>query len=295
MSEANTSDAGPKIVIVTGPSGAGRSTTINALEDMGFESIDNLPLSLFDRLMDGPPLERPLAIGVDTRTRDFSAEGLIALCERATADPDMEVSLLYLDADTDVLLRRFSETRRKHPLAPAEAPLVGIERERDLLGDLRARADILIDTSNLTPHQLKTELGRWFESDALAEFSVTIQSFSYKRGLPRGADMLFDVRFLRNPYWDPNLRGKDGRDADVQDYVTADPLYAPFFEKLTGLAELLLPAYRDEGKAYFTIAIGCTGGQHRSVTVAEALWKRLQRDGWPVVIRHREMERVLRV
>ncbi len=280
-----------KLVLVTGPSGAGRSTAINVLEDLGFEAIDNLPLRLWPRLLDGPPPERPMALGIDTRNRDFSTAALTDLIGDLSARPDLNLNILYLDCRSDVLLRRFSETRRRHPLAPAESPETGIRRDLDLLAPIRHRADTLIDTSELNVHQLREEVERWFAPDGAGPLAVTVHSFSYKRGLPRGIDMVFDCRFLSNPYWIPALRALDGRDARVQAHVTADPRFAGFFDRVLDLIRMLLPAYVDEGKSHLSIAFGCTGGQHRSVTLTEALAKALAEDGQRVSIRHRELER----
>lgn len=276
------------VVIVTGPSGAGRTTAIRALEDLGFEAIDNLPLSLIPRLLDGPPRTARLALGVDTRNREFSAAALVDLLT-GQIGPGFE--LLYLDCSAEVLLRRFSETRRRHPLAPAEAPLAGIEREFDLLAPVRARADILIDTSDLTLHELRAEIALWFGAPSEQRLALSVQSFSYKRGLPRGMDMVFDCRFLRNPYWDDTLRPLDGRNAEVAAFIAEDARFAPFFNKVVELTELLLPAYVDEGKSHLSIALGCTGGKHRSVATAEKLVNTLAASGWQVSIRHRELER----
>jgi UPF0042 nucleotide-binding protein len=279
-----------QVVLVTGPSGAGRSTAIHHLEDLGFEAIDNLPLSLLDRLLGDPPAKRPLALGVDTRNRDFETGALIELIDRLGTAPGIAISVLYLDCQPDVLIRRYSETRRRHPLAPAESPESGIRRDLDLLGPIRARADILIDTSDLNVHQLRAEIDRWFQAGS-TPLAVSLQSFSYKRGLPRGLDMAFDCRFLSNPYWEPHLRDGDGRDARVADYVRADERFFPFYDRVLDLTRLLLPAYAQEGKAHLTIGFGCTGGRHRSVTLVETLAKALAEDGQPVSIRHRELER----
>lgn len=280
-----------RCVMVTGPSGAGRSTAIRALEDLGYEAIDNLPLSLLPRLLDGPGHSRPMALGVDTRNREFSVAALIEAIDRFGERYGHPLELFYLDCREDVLIRRFSETRRRHPMAPAESPAEGIAREFDLLGPIRARADILIDTSELTPHELRAEVERWFAPDAGRGLAVSVNSFSYKRGLPRGIDMVFDCRFLRNPYWDETLRGLNGTDAGVQGYVAEDPRYRSFFDKVREMTEMLLPAYAEEGKAHLSIGFGCTGGQHRSVTLAENLAAALARAGWRVSIRHRELER----
>lgn len=280
-----------RVVLVTGPSGAGRSTAINTLEDLGYETIDNLPLSVLPRLLDGPPSSRPLALGLDVRNRDFSVSALIDVIDGLGRAPDIAAELLYLEASPDAIVRRYSETRRRHPLAPAESAAVGVEREVDLLIPIRSRADVLIDTSELTPHQLRDEMERWFARGESAQMAVSVQSFSYKRGMPRGVDMVFDVRFLANPYWDESLRGLSGMDPAVRAYVQADARYDAFFGKVVDMTELLLPAYVDEGKRYLAIAFGCTGGQHRSVTLAENLAKALADQDWQVSIRHRELER----
>lgn len=283
--------SGRRLVLVTGPSGAGRSTAVKVLEDLGFEAIDNLPLSLMPRLLDGPPIDRPMALGIDVRNRDFSTNALIELIDDLSARATLDVELLYLDCSADVLMRRYSETRRRHPMAPAETPQHGIEREFDLLGPIRARANILIDTSELTPHDLRAEIEDWFDASATQKLAVSVQSFSYKRGIPRGVDMILDCRFLRNPYWSEPLRALNGKDDAVATFVAEDKRFAEFFAKIQALTEMLLPAYAEEGKAHLAIAFGCTGGQHRSVAVAEKLANALAASGWQVSIRHRELER----
>ena len=280
-----------RVVLVTGPSGAGRSTAINVLEDIGYEAIDNLPLSLLPRLLDGPPLDHPLALGIDVRNRDFNVSAMIEMIYSLTRQEGVAAELLYLDCSVDVLVRRYSETRRRHPLAPGESPIQGIRRELDLLVPIRAKADVLLDTTELSPHDLRSEVEHWFAPDTNQRLAISVHSFSYKRGVPRGVDMIFDCRFLKNPYWEARLREFDGRDQQVADYIATDARFAPFFEKIQELVEMLLPAYIDEGKAHFSIGFGCTGGQHRSVMVAEKLVNALARSGWQVSIRHREMER----
>jgi UPF0042 nucleotide-binding protein len=280
-----------RIVLVTGPSGAGRSTAINALEDQGFEVIDNLPLSLLGHLFDGPAIARPLALGLDVRNRDFGVDALISAIDRLTAAERVDLQVLYVDCPEDELVRRYSETRRRHPLAPDAPPLTGIQRELDLLVPIRARADILIDTGGQTPHDLRADIGRLFPSGEAGALNVSVHSFSYKRGLPRGLDIVMDCRFLRNPHWDDALRASDGRDPAVAAYVAADPRFAQFFDDLSRQLLHLLPAYADEGKTHLAIGMGCTGGQHRSVVVAERLAKTLAEAGWQVSKRHRELER----
>jgi UPF0042 nucleotide-binding protein len=280
-----------RVVLVTGPSGSGRTTAINALEDIGYQTISNLPLTLLPRLLEGPPPDRPLAIGLDVRDRDFSANAVIELIDRLSQMQTAGIDVLYLDCRAEVLLRRYSETRRRHPLAPAESAAEGVEREVDLLIPIRARADILIDTSELTPHDLREEMRRWFDTEDGSRLAVTVHSFSYKRGVPRAVDIVFDVRFLRNPYWEVPLRALDGTDPAVAAFVEADPRFAVFFEKVRELILFLLPAYRDEGKSHLAIGFGCTGGQHRSVAIAIRMANALAAEGWQVSIRHRELER----
>ncbi|WP_246020301.1 RNase adapter RapZ [Aliigemmobacter aestuarii] len=280
------------IVLVTGPSGAGRSTTIHALEDFGYEVIDNLPISLVPRLVEGPqPLGRPVALGLDVRNRDFNATAVIELIDRLTRDPAVMLEVLYLDCSPTELIRRYAQTRRRHPMAPGETPAEGIEREIDILAPVRARADHLIDTTEMSPHDLKAEIARWFHRDGSDRMAVSVQSFSYKRGLPRGVDLVFDCRFLANPHWVAGLRDKDGRDPGVLEHIAADPHFAPFVQKVTDLLLFLLPAQLDEGKAHVAIAFGCTGGQHRSVAVTEIVGNALAENGWTVSKRHRELER----
>ena len=278
-----------RIVFVTGPSGAGRSSALNVLEDAGFEVIDNLPMRLMPMLFDDAEQTRPLALGIDARNRDFSTNAVIDLLGRLATRAGVVAELLFLDCSTDVLLRRFSETRRRHPMAPEDRPAEGIQAEQDLLAPLRARADVLIDTSDLNVHELRAEVEHWFAPGGKRHLTVTVQSFSYKRGLPRSVDMVYDCRFLKNPYWEPSLRALNGTDAKVAAHVATDPRYADFEGKVLDLSLLILPACRDEGKSHFSIAFGCTGGQHRSVTLAEAHALRLAQEGWQVSIRHREL------
>ena len=221
-----------KLVLVTGPSGAGRSTAINALEDLGYEVIDNLPLTLLERVMEPTGMAKPLAVGLDTRNRDFSVHGMLDMLHALSQKTNVETSLVFIGCERHVLLKRFSETRRRHPMAPAETPAIGIDREFDLLQPIQARADILIDTSEMTPHELRADIERWFSTSASNGLSISVQSFSYKRGLPRGVDTLFDCRFLQNPYWVETLRNKNGTHDAVQTYVQEDRRFADFFQKL---------------------------------------------------------------
>jgi len=280
-----------RVVLVTGPSGAGRSSAIKVLEDIGFEAIDNMPLRLIPALLDDPAMEKPLALGIDPRTRDFSLAAVVEALGLLAQDTNFAPELMYLDCATDVLLRRFSETRRRHPLAEGDRLQAGIERELKILGPVKDLADILIDTGSLNVHELRTEVEHWFANGADHRLSVSVQSFSYKRGLPRSVDMVFDCRFLNNPYWEPSLRSATGKDQKVADYIANDPRFEPFQQKVQDLALWLLPAYLDEGKSYLSIAFGCTGGQHRSVALAEYLASTLKKEGWQTSLRHRELDR----
>lgn len=288
---AETERTRSQLVLVTGPSGAGRSTAIKALEDFGYEAIDNLPLSLMERLFQGPLLKRPLALGIDVRNRDFSVAGLLETLALLEGMPEITPEVLYLDCRREVLLRRFSETRRRHPMAPDETPGAGIDREIELLAQIRHRADVLLDTSELSPHGLRAELERHYAPNGAQHLALSIQSFSYKRGMPRGLDTAFDCRFLDNPHWTPELRALTGLDGAVAAHIRKDARFEPFFEKLSDLFAMLLPAYQAEGKSHFSIGFGCTGGQHRSVFMTETLAQALAQQGWQVSIRHRELDR----
>ncbi len=289
MSDTAPHEAG--LVLVTGPAGAGRTTGIRVLEDLGYEAIDNMPIRLLPRLFDGASAETRMALGIDTRNRDFSTAVFWETLEALRAAQSVSATVLYLDCRAEVLLRRFSETRRRHPLAPAESPGEGIKRDFEKLAPIRDRADVLIDTSELNIHQLRAEIERWFAPNVTSPLALSVESFSYKRGLPQGVDMIFDCRFLNNPHWQPDLRPLDGRDPPVADYVRSDSRFQPFFDRVVDLTQSLLPAYVEEGKSHLSIGFGCTGGQHRSVMLTETLAMALAEEGWQVSIRHRELER----
>jgi len=282
---------GGRVVIVTGLSGAGKTLALKALEDLGWEAVDNLPLSLVASLIrpgDGVP--RPLAMGVDIRTRDFGVEPVIATIDRLMAESDLDVRLLFLDCSDDVLCRRFTETRRRHPLA-TDRPLVdGIRHERGLVSPLLARADLVIDTTDQPPGELKQILAGHFALDGDRGLVVFVTSFAYRNGLPREADLVLDARFLANPHYVEGLRALTGKDAAVADYIAADPAFPNFMDSVTGLLEPLLPRFAAEGKSYLTIAVGCTGGRHRSVAIAERIASWLKGQGGRVELRHRELD-----
>ena len=282
------------IVLVTGLSGAGRSTALRALEDQGYEAVDNLPLTLLSNLVlpsSALAEARPLAIGIDARTRDFDVPALVAAVDRLVAEPGLDARLLYLDCEDETLARRFTETRRRHPLA-ADRPLAdGIKSERRLLEPLRARADKVIDTSALAPHQLKALVQADFPLEAPQSLALSVVSFAYRNGLPREADLVFDVRFLANPHYRPDLKPLSGKDAAVAQFVERDPGFPAFFDGLADMIVALLPRFEAEGKSYLTVAVGCTGGRHRSVFVAERLAARLSQAGRRVTLLHRDLDR----
>ena len=272
------------VVLVTGLSGAGRSTALKVLEDLGYEAIDNLPLDLLGAMaLEGGPI----ALGIDIRTRSFAAGPLLDQLERLGAGS--KAKLLFLDCDDEVLERRFTETRRPHPLAADRRVADGIAAERRLMAPLRARADLTIDTTKLNNAELRRLLAGHFGLGNGPGMTIFVTSFSYRGGLPREADLVFDTRFLANPHYQTTLRPLDGRDPRVAAYVAEDPAFETFFHGLTGMLAPLLPRYEREGKSYLTIAIGCTGGRHRSVAVAERLAAWLAGLDWSVELSHREL------
>jgi len=285
-----TTRRGGRLLVVTGMSGAGRSTALKTFEDMGYEAVDNLPLSLLPNLVVPSTSHLPLAVGVDVRTRDFAVPALVAALDRLVVENDLDLRIVFLDCDDDRLARRYTETRRRHPLAGERPVADGIKLERERVRPLRDRADLVIDTSMLNPGDLKRVLLGHFGIDAAPAFSVFVTSFSYRNGLPRDADLVIDVRFLRNPHYVPGLQPLNGKDKAVGEYIAADPDFHSLFDELDAWLTRLLPRYEREGKTYLTIAIGCTGGRHRSVYVAELLAARLGRDGRHVAVAHRDLD-----
>ncbi len=283
-----------RILLVTGLSGAGKSTALRTLEDIGWEVVDNLPLSLLEELLSTPlgkgsvRRRRPLAIGVDSRTRDFDAKRIVAQIKELAGDHDFPIETLYFDCAGSELLRRYSETRRRHPLAPDRPATDGIAAERELMEPLRRWADHVIDTTDTVPNALQQQIRQRFGSGDEAP-TLAIISFGFARGLPRNADMVFDMRFLRNPYWEEGLRELTGLDDKVAAYVAEDESYAEAIGRIEDLLLLLLPRYRDEGKSYVSVAFGCTGGRHRSVHVAERVAARLRDSGFSPTVEHRDL------
>lgn len=283
------------ILLVTGLSGAGMSTALRALQDLGWETVDNLPIRLLGPLLATPPVdgseagERPLAIGIDSRTRGFSAEGIVRAIKRLREADKLDVMTLFMDCAGNELDRRYSETRRRHPLAEDRPASDGIAREREMLDPLRRWADHIVDTTAYTSNDLVQEMRRRFTLGERSGPTVTVMSFGFARGLPRNADLVFDMRFLRNPHWVEELRPGTGLDDAVAEYVRGDPAYEPALAQIEGLLATLLPRYRAEGKSYVTIAIGCTGGRHRSVHVAERIAAFLRAEGNSPNLIHRNL------
>ncbi len=284
-------DSGASVVLVTGVSGAGKSSALKALEDLGYEAIDNVPISLIERLVSPDSPSHPIAIGVDIRTRDFDATAFLAEIGGLRRRADLDVRLAFLDCDDEILANRFKETRRRHPLAVDRPITDGIRQERELIASLREGADIVIDTSDMGPGDLKHSLETHFTGTGPTGLAVFVVSFGFRNGLPRDADLVFDVRFLRNPHYDLALRPLSGRDEAVADYIGADKDFQPFFDNLSRLIEPLLDRYAAEGKSYLTIAFGCTGGRHRSVFASERLGVWLRKLGHDPHIRHRDLDK----
>ncbi|WP_431470503.1 RNase adapter RapZ [Sphingosinithalassobacter sp. LHW66-3] len=283
------------ILLVTGLSGAGKSTVLRTLEDLGWEVVDNLPLLLLNRLLDtalpegSDGDERPLALGIGTRTRGFDPESIVRRIKKLQEEHGHGVGTLFLECSGAELERRYSETRRRHPLAQDRPASDGIARERELLLPLRRWSNRLIDTTNLTSNELAQQIRTTFSEDAIGT-TLSIVSFGFARGLPRNADLVFDMRFLRNPHWVDSLRPGTGKDASVANYVIADPAYPPALDQIESLLRLLIPRYDAEGKAYVTVAFGCTGGRHRSVHVAEEMAQRLRAAGFSPTVTHRDLQ-----
>ena len=279
------------VVLVTGLSGAGKASILRVLEDLGFETVDNPPLKVLEELVEDG--DAPIAAGIDTRTRGFVPTGALVTLARLRRKPGIAVTLVFATAEDAVLLRRFTETRRRHPLAPGGSlgnrVIDGIARESALLAPLRDAADLVVDTSDLPLPALRQMIERRFRPEGATGLAIQVISFAFPRGLPREADLVFDMRFLRNPHYVPALKPQTGRDPAVAAYVEEDPDFAAFWARLTGFIDPLLPRYVAEGKKYLTIALGCTGGRHRSVLVAERLADHLRSAGWRADVTHREL------
>lgn len=278
-----------QIVFLTGMAGAGLSSARTALQDAGFDVIDNLPLGLIETVL--AQNDHPLALGIDARTSGFDANAIVALLKTLNARDDIKARLLFLDCEDGKLLGRFSESRRPHPLAKDKPVIDGLSLERELLQPLKNRADVLIDTSDLAVTELRNLVAGHFPPQSSRGLMVQVMSFSYRHGAPREADLVFDMRFLRNPHYDAALRPQTGQDAAVGTYIEEDAAFAACYAHITGLLEVSLPGYSTNGRSYLTIAFGCTGGKHRSVYLAEKVAGWLGTKGYAPRLLHRELAR----
>ncbi|QKS72251.1 RNase adapter RapZ [Paenalkalicoccus suaedae] len=290
MTETNTIE----LVIITGMSGAGKTVAVQSFEDMGYFCVDNLPPALIPKfidLMDGSGGKmKKVALVIDLRGREFFDQ-LFETIDSVSAESNITPQIVFLDASDETLVRRYKETRRTHPLAEGDAPLVGINAEREILDDLKGQAQIIINTTGLKPLQLREKILEHFQSNKKESFRIQVMSFGFKHGVPIDADLMFDVRFLPNPHYIDHLRPKTGLDKEVSDYVLKWSETQQFMEKLDDLLQYMLPHYKREGKSQLVVAIGCTGGKHRSVTLAEYYNKRFQELDYLTNVTHRDVEK----
>lgn len=288
----NTEPTPQRILLVTGLSGAGKSTVLKTLEDMGWDAVDNFPIRLAGAFLDIPSStssDIPMALGFDSRTRGFDPQALIAQIKQLQARSNVSVMTLFLECAGTEIERRYAETRRRHPMALDRPAADGISQERAVMEPLKRWADIVIDTSKLSGADLQADIRERFAGETHLPMTVSISSFGYSRGVPHNADLVFDMRFLRNPHWDAELRPMTGLDKPVSDYVEADPHFGTSIAKIRELIFHLLPLYDAQGKAYVNIAFGCTGGRHRSVHVAELFGKWLHEAGFSPTVAHRNL------
>lgn len=280
------------VLLITGMSGSGRSFALKALEDMGYETIDNLPLKFLEPVVSTDnKVSQPLAISIDVRTRDFSSENFLKKLEILTQNPAFETQLIFFDCDDDILACRYNESRHIHPLAHERPIMDGIRLERNLMTPIRDYADYVIDTSITSTIDLRGHLRRLFLLTQGPKISIFITSFSFRHGLPREADMVFDARLLKNPFYKEELRPLSGQDKEVADYIEQDPIFSSFIHSLQSIISDSLPCFEEQGRSYLTIAVGCTGGQHRSVYVANTLTEWLQKTKNQVKLRHRDLKK----
>ncbi len=288
------SDESQRLLLVTGMSGAGKSTALDVLEDLGWETIDNFPIRLLDRLVGEPDTGEdaqrgPLAIGFDSRTRGFDPADIIQLVDELSERDDLALTFLFVDCAGTELQRRYNETRRRHPMAQGRTVIDGISAERELLDPLRHRAEVVVDTTAMSANDLQNRIRHLFADHAPATMALTISSFGFARGMPPLADLVFDMRFLDNPHWVEGLRELTGEDEAVGEHIRRDPAFDTAFDQIEQLLLTLLPRYEAQGKAYVHVAFGCTGGRHRSVYTARAMAQALRAAGFSPTVRHRNL------
>ena len=284
---------GKKIIIITGLSGSGKSTAVDVMEDAGFYCVDNMPVSLLPKFLELPLRHNAdiagLAFVMDAREKGF-IDQYAGIFEALRADGH-RLEMIFLEATEKDLLNRYSQTRRYHPLGRGKSLLDGIKKEKEALAPLRMSADQIINTTGLTVHELKNVIRALIRHQDLAHMQIHVMSFGFKYGVPEQADLMIDVRFLANPFFQPDLKALDGESTRVRDFVMSDPHSQVFLEKYLDLLDYLIPRYEKEGKAYLTIAIGCTGGHHRSVAIARSVFEHIRGQGAEVEISHRDIKR----
>ena len=280
-----------ELIIVIGQSGAGRTTVIHILDDQGFDTLDNVPVHLIPRVAARELVDKPLALGLDIRSKSFSVQNLMKEISNWEALSRSRVVILFLQCSLDILIKRFSLTRRPHPVPGEDSLELSIKRELNLIAPLRDKADLVLDTSNTSPNELRLKLGSIFPLANNRNIQIILQSFSFRKGSPSGLDMIFDCRFLKNPNWEDDLKNLNGTDTEVKNYLYKDKSWESFNNSLIKMMSIIIPSFEREGKSYLSIGLGCTGGQHRSVFVAEQLFEHLLDKDYDVKILHTTLQK----
>ena len=280
-----------ELILVIGQSGAGRTTVIHILDDQGFDTLDNVPVHLIPRVASRELVDKPLALGLDIRSKSFSVQNLMKEISNWEALSRSRVVILFLQCSLDILIKRFSLTRRPHPVPGEDSLELSIKRELNLIAPLRDKADLVLDTSNTSPNELRLKLGSIFPLANNRNIQIILQSFSFRKGSPSGLDMIFDCRFLKNPNWEDDLKNLNGTDTEVKNYLYKDKSWESFNNSLIKMMSTIIPAFEREGKSYLSIGLGCTGGQHRSVFVAEQLFEHLLDKDYDVKILHTTLQK----
>ena len=280
-----------ELIIVIGQSGAGRTTVIHILDDQGFDTLDNVPVHLIPRVASRELVDKPLALGLDIRSKSFSVQNLMKEISNWEALSRSRVVILFLQCSLNILIKRFSLTRRPHPVPGEDSLELSIKRELNLIAPLRDKADLVLDTSNTSPNELRLKLGSFFPLANNRNIQIILQSFSFRKGSPSGLDMIFDCRFLKNPNWEDDLKNLNGTDTEVKNYLYKDKTWESFNNSLIKMMSTIIPSFEREGKSYLSIGLGCTGGQHRSVFVAEQLFEHLLDKDYDVKILHTNLQK----